>query len=128
MNVASLELCQNLYELSGWTLRRPEYDIEKAWRPTPLASGDNYRLINIGPNTTKDIPAYDLGYLLRKLPAIRLEIWHNGHVVMKWFPDGVASKLDKFKRGITVEADTPEDAAVKLVMQLFKQKILKREQ
>lgn len=73
MNVASLDLCKELYELSGWNNLAPGvFDIEKAWRPTPLASADNYRLIGIGPNTQEDIPAYDLDYLLTKLPKVLL--------------------------------------------------------
>jgi hypothetical protein len=129
VNVASLDLCKSLYELSGW--KNPKagvFEIEKAWRPTPLSSGDNYRLINIGPNTLQDIPAYSLGYLVRQLPDITLETWRSGHVVCKYFPtNGIARKLEKLGRVIIGEAGTPEDAAAKLCITLFKQNTLTRE-
>ena len=59
---ANLELCKELYEVSGWK------DTHSSHRPTPSNSHDNYRVIDMAPNIPTDIPAYDLGYLLRKLP------------------------------------------------------------
>jgi hypothetical protein len=113
MNVASRELCEELYELSGWTSQAYESGgIEKAWRPTPLISAENYRLITIGPNTPEDIPAYGLGYLLRKLPEISM-LWQQDG---KWHCD--------LEDAYMCEAHTPEDAACKLCIELFKQGIL----
>lgn len=116
MNVASQELCKELYELSGWSNPAPGvYEIEKAWRPTPLASGTNYRLINIGPNMPADIPAYQLGYLLRKLPGSPL--------VKRMYID----KNDAWKAEAAEHlqvGDTPEDAVCALAIELFKQGVL----
>lgn len=128
MNVASLELCKELCELSGWTKSDPRiFEIENAWRPTPLASGKNYRLINIGPNTPEDIPAYVLGYLLQKLPktfdgyyfdlSVEGKGWVAEYFTNDYTPDRPIHKFGS-------EADTPEDAVCKLAIELFKQSIL----
>ena len=88
MNTASLELCKELFELSGWDGTAYEHE---------LLNGKHYtRTLPVKEMTHFDqntyIPAYDLGYLLRKLPP-------------------------SIQR-----ADTPEDAASKLAIELFKQK------
>lgn len=84
------------------------------------------------------IPAYDLGYVLRKLPAIitdKRQGWTLG-----------SSKIDDSRYSAYYEndhaqiygyeadgtmlysvADTPENAVVKLAIELFKQKVLAHE-
>lgn len=98
MNVANLDLCRELYELSGWT------------------DNDHHRYLGEG----EEIPAYDLGYLLRKLQpfnAADLQ-WLGG----KWAAQAVIfGTQPKSER---TEADTPEDAACKLAIELFKQGVL----
>jgi hypothetical protein len=79
-NVASLELCKELYGLSGW---------------------------NDTPNHV------DLGYLVRKLPAYT-EI-RNYEICWQ----------ARFNSMIS-EADTPEDAAAKLAIELFKSGVLEQ--
>lgn len=109
MNVANLELCKELYKLSDWTDTPDRWDAKKSW---PIA-----------------LPKYDLGYLLRKLPEIRLETWHNGHVVVKHYTtNGVPEKLERLGRVVKAEADIAEDATCKLAIDLFKQGILEREE
>lgn len=49
MNVASKELCEELYKLSGWH------------------NGTHWSIVG-EPRAVTDFPKYDLGYLLRKLP------------------------------------------------------------
>lgn len=117
MNVASLELCKELYELSGWVPEGPNEGYYP--RGSNLVYGHKL-LINDG-----DIPAYNLGYLLRKLPypEIRLGItgrWqaHYGYKTDRFtltFPGAVAGF-----------GNTPEDAVAKLAIELFKAKILVR--
>lgn len=123
MNVALLELCRELYELSGWG---DGSDMNKLkW----LDYYDDW-----------SVPAYDLGYLLRKLPsyieqqgnldgidrqrrvAFQIRKWERPEVV--WF----AEYHEIYYRPLyRTEADTPEDAACKLAIELFKQGILKKE-
>lgn len=102
MNVASLSLCKELYELSGWDSL--EYH--------PNAVG-----------TPITCPAYDLGYLLRKLPrGCYIAQTRKGWTASS----GNAREIFGKQSPITLNADTPEDAACKLVIELFKQGILKK--
>lgn len=98
MTVASLEFCKELYELSGW--------VTDEWR-----SGTG--------TTTGAYPAYNLGYLLRKLPdsseVFRFD--YNAYEATHYPNPGGDS---------SARADTPEDAACKLAIELFKQGILRR--
>lgn len=138
MNVANLEMCKELYELSGWGFD----DSYTYWIVTPNATGTMER------RNARDfddrIPAYDLGYLLRKLPK-----HHNfGMPYVSQANDGtqwVASYINwwalweydgkgsakKWHHEVTASlhflADTPEDAACKLAIELFKQGILSKE-
>lgn len=121
MNVASLELCKELFELSGWRNASDQYiQMNDPDAPIELRSGyDN--LSELGNYSFSEIsPAYDLGYLLRKLPYLTLTndyergTWYCGEY--GWYDD-----IGWIER---VEADTPEDAACKLAIELFKQKLL----
>lgn len=114
MNVASLELCKKLYELSGWLSTDFEYSglNEVVYWPPEVQAKD--------PRPFPDIPAYDLGFLLRKLPV--------GCYVSKAKAHNTAS-TGNFRSGrygfpITERADTPADAVTKLAIELFKQGIL----
>lgn len=129
MNVASIDLCRELYELSGWD------DTDRLCCLTCNEIVADEQKIDDG-RTHESIPAYDLGYLLRKLP--KFGKYTRG--------DGLVAK-DKTRLTITVAdsgtwvatmdsdyeedgwidpsyADTPEDAAAKLAIELFKQGIL----
>lgn len=119
MNVASLELCKELYELSGWE--------------DSSLYGHHFVSESSSGLTQPDIcPAYHLGYLLRKLPYqnhshnLELVPRHNG----SWYI-GYSQGLEPLNVGdepeylIFTEADTPENAACKLAIELFKQGILK---
>lgn len=114
MNTASLELSQELFELSGW--RTPNYvwtkrEIGGKWQSVCLR-------LEIPDFEHGDYPAYDLGYLLRRLPP-RTTISKNPN--REAYGAWVAGMDDdRFE-----EADTPEDAACKLAIELIKQGILK---
>lgn len=109
MYVANIDLCRELYELSGWET--------ESW----LSASDLLPEVIDGKKTGRykrqQVPAYDLGFLLRKLP----EATH------------IARFTDTYQalyvvRGIPQEecrADTPEDAACKLAIELFKHGVLK---
>lgn len=99
--VASLELCKELYELSGWIDRkelRLDYVVGKGV-----------------------LPRYDLGYLLRKLP-LGSQVYTSIGKPNKYYAH--YHELRGEKSGFC-EADTPEDAACKLAIELFKKGILK---
>jgi hypothetical protein len=99
MQVANRQLCEELYQFSGW--------IDAEWRLAPdPASG-------LG---SKRVPAYDLGYLLRKLPA-KSQIYNGVNYWTARYRD-VRSRVKA----------SPEDAAAKLCIELFKQGVLVRKE
>lgn len=103
MNVASLELCKELYELSGWDNR------------------EQYHYIDGSP-----VPAYDFGYLLRKLPEGTTIRVNKRNPVKLGKNQGPYSALMYGYRG-AVRADTPEDCAAKLAIELLKQGVLSKQ-
>lgn len=136
MNVASLELSKELYELSGWK------DTFNSWEYSDgIPAGEPYLtqpelMRRYGLWSTQEVkkqyPAYDLGYLLRKLP--------EGATVSKFkggqnftLPYGCRINFggNRSNRDLFVKlnklANTPEDAACLLAIELFKQGVLKNE-
>ena len=116
MNVTSLELCKELYELSGWD----DPDLTNYYEGTGIFP-------------TAVCPLYHLGYLLRKLQDNDLTVimrWNRdmgGRVAMKqWDKKWCIGTFD-MPQGEYPVADTPEDAAAKLTIELFKQGILTRD-
>lgn len=110
MHVASLDLCKELYDLRGWG------------GADDLKPRDRYRTngtLQIGPYQGYvrggSVPAYDLGYLLRKFAG-------KGGIEIRY---GEKDCLAVSQGQITV-ADTPEDATCRLAIELFKQGLLKR--
>src|SRR6185312_17054695 len=123
MNVASLDLCKELYELSGW-------DSYSGCDWLPDKHG-HYELRG-GPWYDKNprIPAYDLGYLLRKLwPLFMTLEAHADSTQGKYFTICFEPEWKEKPEPVIVRVweNTPEDAACKLTIELFKQGILKRE-
>lgn len=132
MNVTSLDLCKELYELSGWI------HVNFAWS-TENPHYAEFR-VRAALNTLDDAPAYDLGYLLRKLPA---QIDFNDEIVKltvdrqseKTWRASYAYPVERVKskrkyadwKFTAYQANTPEDAACKLAIELFKQNILTRD-
>lgn len=112
MNVASKGLCKDLHELSGWTRTHTVWHYDTI--VSPFACG--YEDINAAIHFT---PAYDLGYLLRKLPGTTQTFKMPSGKYRCW--------LNISSTTTTFEHDTPEDAAAKLAIELFKQGILERE-
>jgi hypothetical protein len=111
MNFANSELCQELYDLSGWLT-----GIDGYCYTSPTGERRGFEV-----STLKDIendralvcPAYDLGYLIRRLPP--------GNVLTSLEDEWIASSSPK-----VTTAATPEDATAKLAIELFKQGILPR--
>ena len=111
MNVANIELCQELYDLSGWLTGIDGYCYVS---PTGEKRSFEVRLLKDTENDRARIyPAYDLGYLLRRLPP--------GNVLTSLENEWIASSSPK-----VATAAIPEDATAKLAIELFKQGILPR--
>lgn len=121
MNVANIDLSKELYELSGWEgagyLYTYSYD-----HAVPVSYIHGIEEIRF--------PAYDLGTLLRKLPEkttlrrnkprpIKASNWH-GEWCIGVYGEGYRSVGGK-------HGATPEDAACKLAIELFKQGVLTKE-
>lgn len=123
MNVASLELCKELYELSKWRGTYFVYDLKGNVVP-PNGESQNYQC-----------SAYDCGYLLRKLPQFivhdnfecRLEVCPSGFKERNNDSSWCASYSDikTFHIPYLGNADTPENALASLAVELFKQGVLK---
>ena len=129
MNVASLELCKELYELSGWSKTHMLWHKSanpmralSSWLPTTTEAYWSFVKENRG-DEVLTIPAYDLGYLLRKLPPEDKKLGY-----LDLCQDGTNWMARYTKLSATMmhaKADTPEDAAAKLAIELFKQGMLK---
>lgn len=132
MTTASLKLCQELYELSGWEAT------DFAWWANDREKLDDWsidKIVHVETQTYKNLgwkfPAYDLGYLLRKLPPIVTLKSRSGG---RWSAQLVRGQLvysyqeqkDEIKKWeIERTADTPEDALTLLAIELFKQGVIK---
>ncbi len=124
MNVASKELAKELYHASN-----------KEWRDTDFGWAHGYfnedhqltytlHLHDKGDHTSC-IPAYDLGYLLRKLPLEHRYRKYTGGLKLEYVD--LDEKL--WEAGYDTDdteayANTPEDAACKLAIELIKQKVI----
>lgn len=128
MHVASQQLCVELYKLSDWK------DTDKFWfyedSFPDLAEWEIVRHDMDG----RAIPAYDLGYLMRKLAeqttlAVRYVDADNHHGIdlKQWYGKWIAY-TPSMQQGIYPYADIPEDAAAKLAIELFYEDILTKGQ
>ncbi len=113
--IANIELCKELYELSGWKgMDTVSYRLveEKFVATHPFDD----RVVD-------ETAIYDLGYLLRKLGNRHVELkrpYNNSEPINRW------SCTARYDDGEEIEAaDTPEDAACILAIRLFQQGILK---
>lgn len=103
VDVASLPLCKELYELSGW---------------------DNDLLSH-----NQRAPRYTLDYLLRKLPKKLEDGWLTLTPMVNRGKDdwGISYDTDEGENLGFQYADTPANAAAKLAIELFKQGVLTRD-
>ena len=123
MNVSNLENSKRLYELSGW-------DSTEFWYWNGKATNDIApETLEWGKENYKEncSPAYDAGFLLRKLPTNIEEAQFvnigTGDEKEPWVAEYSPSLSVKT---IYAFADTPEDALCKLAIALFEQNILTR--
>jgi hypothetical protein len=121
MHVTSLELSKELYELSGWKGtnfwhgQRISHLKRKVYFSTTGLAGEIEALL--------ECPAYDLGYLVDKLPELNHA---QEYLLMEASPIGYAFGYASYGELIGVSGTdySPEDAAAKLCIELFKQGIL----
>lgn len=143
MNTASLELCKKLHELSGWGDSKDnanEYDTLLTWYcdeerdDTPVRNFSNQFALRAigGPGYyTNTYPAYDCGYLLRKLPVrmaekrLQLEPYDETIEGGGW-NCGYFNDYEEDSVGVNVDADTPENALASLAIELFNMGILEK--
>jgi hypothetical protein len=112
MNVASLELCKELFALSKWepqdctvyALLGESRIFQFVRNPEPNVMSMDYY-----------IPAYDLGYLLRKFIG-------KGGVEIRYGDKGCIASSHMVSTG----SNTPEDAVARLAIELFRQGIFER--
>lgn len=122
MNVANYELSEELYKVSGWTTNRK-------WVPDLMNHG--FFIEDGDPLAEGACPAYDLGYLLRKLPHLkdidfRIEQDgedENGYCWAAYGKDYAVHRKNDSWRWRSV-ASSPEDAMCQLIIALFKANIL----
>lgn len=117
MNVASRELCEELYEVSGWGA-------------DPLDKDDDIRDWYGHPTDLKGwvCPKYDLGYLLRKLPEYIKDSGGYRYFILTPVSGYWCAQYGRSSVSVTVltkKSASPEDALCKLAIELVKQGILK---
>jgi hypothetical protein len=116
MNVANRELCAELHMLSGW-----DYKILDVYTNDGFP-GDVAKPRRTDSLGWSEIPAYDLGYLLRKLPKIVEENGRRFYLEIfpspRWRFDYISEYKDKFL-ALSDYCDTPEDAACDLAIKLL---------
>lgn len=121
--VASLENCKRLYELSGWgqAFSGDEVHVYYNSIKTPYLV---YRSQNI--RSAMHTPAYSAGYLLRKLPTSVdfNEVPHQFRLERRLATDEWWASYSHIN-DVQSFADTPEDALCLLAIKLFEEKILK---
>lgn len=135
MNTANLTLCKELYELSGWGLetdlgiKRPEFyyqtDIDHKYSK-PMFGTQGY---------VHTIPAYDLGYLLGKLPHLIEVDGKKCYLCMEALFGAATMSGDGWNVGYlyhstyqieVIDAHPIEDAVCSLAISLFKEGVLKK--
>lgn len=116
-DVASLELCKELYEVSGWFSAELR---DSYYTPVGKRKGHLVKDVSASDKMPLQLPAYTLGYLLRKLPK-GCSVFRTVSSDEVWIATAGMKRLDDFYSG----SDTPENAACKLTIELFKQGVLK---
>lgn len=108
MNTASLELSKELFEISGWKTK-----VDDKWYD---ASGE-FPSID---TATAVCPAYDLDFVLQKLPQ-RLPSPHNSHLQVSHI---TPNEWEAGYRALWGKANNPTDAVCVLAVLLFEAGIL----
>lgn len=127
MNTASLELCKELFELSGWGLDGDFRESMFWW----FDNGGDWKAQYLHESTVGRIqhPAYDLGYLLRKLPTDQVKE-HLHYSLNLLYANSYSHWVCGYGgtrpiKGLTREYSVnPENATAKLAIELIKQGVI----
>lgn len=127
MNVASQGLCQELYELSGWSDTRDAFfNSAGGWTWTDFGEETAAGALRDEPGDW--LPAYDLGYLVRKLMGHSIYKLGSGSYEAHW-RDHAPTKNQVFtgQDHITCTSkNSPENALCSLAIELFKKDLLSK--
>lgn len=121
-DVANLENCKELYEVSGWEKNVDWWYESFMHVDSSITHSGKIRLFDDRVRQ-EDIPAYTLGYLIRKLPpSIKVELAKRVFYedTGEWSIDLTAYYGDSFYW--TEDFSTPEDALASLLIRLIKDK------
>jgi len=108
---ASPALCEELYELTHWLVTD-----DSGRYPAHYDALDEKQ----NPVYEPDVPAYDLGFMLRKLPRIVKLDYNPDAGTTPWTASYVTE--DSWRSRF---ADTPEDAVCQLIIHIIKAGVLK---
>lgn len=119
--VASLDLCKELYELSEWEATDNsymKYSLNENPSLVPIPFNDTGAKLLSG-SEEWHIPAYSLGYLLRKLEQGWVGKTKSGlfYATYKFKPGSGTSSIRQAGK-------SPEDALCRLFIELFKSGVL----
>jgi hypothetical protein len=134
MNTASFELCKELYEVSGWDYLEldPYREWSQQWskwhgqeKYEPFTHARLHGNVLAQPLC----PAYDLGYLIRKVGSGGGVI-SNSDTYTARRPNnyGAGENTDPLHGRIGWDAVTPEDAMCMMIIELFAHGILTKDQ
>jgi hypothetical protein len=117
MNTASLELCRELYEITGW-------EADDWYDHGNMAELCTLEDVEAGDNPKSEYtPAYDLGYLIRKLDHKWFRLEHSFEInepINRWS----AWYLTDDVGGYVEEGESPEDAVAMLCIQLIRKGVM----
>lgn len=123
MNTVSLDLCKELYELSGWNDSDKWYCLKNFTTDPEYELEDSPIVADYIPDG--NIPAYDLGFMLRKLPKKRVKLRNYLRANQTSWKCQFSIDDGGHTYDIVEEARSPEDAACKLLCELIRQGVLK---
>lgn len=115
MHVTRVDLCKQLYDLSGWG--------NASWWHECCTDGAYHTTISLRDERYTQnvyIPAYDLSYLLRRLPKVWVMGPIPGAMWMITYNPGLP------QREIIIQDESLEDAVCRLAIALFQRGILER--
>jgi hypothetical protein len=128
VDVASVDLCRELWELSGWGTEATAFHWYKQHGEADytLVSSDEAEFYQ----SDSYFPAYTLGFMLRKLqlPYVTVLVGTLGRRSKLYSASYIPDQLGEYDPATMYrKADTPENALCQLAIQLFRQNILKRD-
>jgi hypothetical protein len=127
MMVASLSDCRELFALSGWGDTEWSYYCDEAHDDTPaLNLSEPLKVVGGVGYYDHRYPAYDLGYLVRKLPVHYLQKFGNESYVARWvYPAPTREQIELGTHHIIGHSRTsPENALCRLAVNLFEAGVL----